>query len=155
MFIPTLKKLSLPGMGTKGNSIFVVFKHEAYIKDENMKRGKAKNSYSNVHSCRCICRSSRPGVFCKKRALRNFTKFTRKHMYQSLFFNKKRRPESYNFIKKEALAQVFSCEFCEISKNTFSYRAPLAAASAYVFSVNFKIAQSSSLLCPLTHIFDM
>ena len=23
-----------------------------------------------------------------------------------------------NFIKKETLAQVFSCEFCEISKNT-------------------------------------
>ena len=23
------------------------------------------------------------------------------------------------FIKKESLAQVFSCEFCEISKNTF------------------------------------
>ena len=25
--------------------------------------------------------------------------------------------------------QVFSCEFCEISKNTFSYRIPLVAAS--------------------------
>ena len=25
-----------------------------------------------------------------------------------------------NFVKKETLAQVFSCEFCEISKNTFS-----------------------------------
>ena len=25
-----------------------------------------------------------------------------------------------NFIKKEILVQVFSCEFCEISKNTFS-----------------------------------
>ena len=25
----------------------------------------------------------------------------------------------YNFIKKETMAQVFSCEFCEISKNTF------------------------------------
>ena len=24
-----------------------------------------------------------------------------------------------NFLKKETLAQVFSCEFCEISKNTF------------------------------------
>ena len=24
-----------------------------------------------------------------------------------------------NFIKKESLAQVFSCECCEISKNTF------------------------------------
>ena len=34
-----------------------------------------------------------------------------------------------NFIKKEALAQVFSCEFCEISKNTFFYRTPLVVAS--------------------------
>ena len=32
-----------------------------------------------------------------------------------------------NFIKKETLAQVFSCEFCEISKNTFSYRTTLVA----------------------------
>ena len=30
-----------------------------------------------------------------------------------------------NFIEKETLAQVFSCEFCEISKNTYSYRTPL------------------------------
>ena len=29
------------------------------------------------------------------------------------------RAEACNFIKKEALAQVFSCEFCEISKDTF------------------------------------
>ena len=34
-----------------------------------------------------------------------------------------------NFIKKETLAQVFSCEFCEVSKNTFFYRIPLVAAS--------------------------
>ena len=27
-------------------------------------------------------------------------------------------PETCNFIKKETLAEVFSCEFCEISKNT-------------------------------------
>ena len=36
---------------------------------------------------------------------------------------------AYNFIKKETLTQVFSCEFYEISKNTFSYRTPLVAAS--------------------------
>ena len=36
------------------------------------------------------------------------------------------RPETYNFIKKETLAQVFSCEF---SKNTFLHRAPVVAAS--------------------------
>ena len=28
-------------------------------------------------------------------------------------------PEACNFIKIETLTQVFSCEFCEISKNTF------------------------------------
>ena len=44
-------------------------------------------------------RNSRPEVFCKKY-------------------------EACNFIKKETLAQVFSCEFYEISKNTFSYRTP-------------------------------
>ena len=30
------------------------------------------------------------------------------------------KAQACNFIKKEALAQVFSCEFCEISKNTIS-----------------------------------
>ena len=31
----------------------------------------------------------------------------------------KENPDRGLFIKKDALAQVFSCEFCEISKNTF------------------------------------
>ena len=31
--------------------------------------------------------------------------------------------------KKETLAQVFSCEFCEIFKNTRFYRTPPVAAS--------------------------
>ena len=35
----------------------------------------------------------------------------------------------HNFIKNETLAQVFSREFCKISKNTFSYRTPLVTAS--------------------------
>ena len=37
--------------------------------------------------------------------------------------------EACNFIKKETLAQVLSCVFCEISNNTFLYRTPLVAAS--------------------------
>ena len=40
------------------------------------------------------------------------------------------RSEACNFIKKESLAQIFSCEFCEISKNTFFYRTPPVAASS-------------------------
>ena len=55
-------------------------------------------------------RSSHPDVFCKKGVLRNFAKFTRRPV-----------PES--------LAQVFSCEFCGISMNTFSYRTPPVASS--------------------------
>ena len=52
-------------------------------------------------------RSNHQRCSMKKDVLRNFAKFTGKHLCQSLFF------------KKETLAQVFSCEFCEISKNTF------------------------------------
>ena len=47
--------------------------------------------------------------------LRNFAKFTGKHLCQSLYFNK----VACNFIKIETLAQVFSCEFCDIFKNAF------------------------------------
>ena len=35
-----------------------------------------------------LSRSSRPKVFCKKGVLRNFAKFTGKHLCQRLFFNK-------------------------------------------------------------------
>ena len=45
-------------------------------------------------------------VFCKKGILRNFAKFTGKHLCQSF------KPQACNFIEKETLGQVFSCEFC-------------------------------------------
>ena len=35
----------------------------------------------------------------------------------------------------ETLAQVFSCEFCEIYKNTFYYRTPLVAASGVLINL--------------------
>ena len=40
----------------------------------------------------------------------------------------KLQAEACNFIKKESLAQGFSCEFCKISKNTFLHKAPLVVA---------------------------
>ena len=36
-----------------------------------------------------------------------------------IFLNKVAGLQACNFIKKETVAQVFSCEFCEIFKNTF------------------------------------
>ena len=67
-------------------------------------------------------------MFSKKGVLRNFAKFTGKHLCQSLIFNKvDRRP--VNSLKWRLRHRFFSCEFYEISKNTFSYRTPPVAAS--------------------------
>ena len=90
--------------------------------------GKKKRKWKSKSQ---YIRSSRPDVFCKKGALRNFAKFSRKHLCQSLFFNKVIGLVC-NFIKKETLAQVFSCEFYGISKNTFLNRATLVAASVCI-----------------------
>ena len=64
----------------------------------------------------------------QKGVLRNFTKLTGKPLSQSLFFNKV-TGLTCNLIKKDTLAQVFSCQVREISKNAFFYRTPMVAAS--------------------------
>ena len=64
---------------------------------------------------------------------------------QSLFFNKVAGPRP-NFIKKGTLAQVFSCEFCKISKNTFFYRTHLAGASEVSF-YNLKKKPQQNSVC--------
>ena len=79
---------------------------------------------SNFFCHLCNIRSSHPEVFCKKDVLRNFAKIERKHLAIL------KKLQACNFITKENLAQLFCCEFCEISKNTFSYRTPPVAASA-------------------------
>ena len=76
----------------------------------------------------CNLRSSRLEVFCSKGVLTNFTKFAGKHLCQSLFFNRVAGHEPATLVKKETLELVFSCELCEISKNTFFYRTPRVAA---------------------------
>ena len=69
-----------------------------------------------------------PEVFCKNGVVRNFPKFTGKHQCQSLFFNKV-AGFSLQLYQKKTLAQVLSCELCEISNSTSSYRTPPVAAS--------------------------
>ena len=86
-------------------------------------------------------RSSHMRCSVKKDVFKNFAKFTRKHLCQRLFFNKV-AGQVYNFIKKESLVQVLSCEFCEISKNI--YRTPPDDCFCY-----FHIKQ---LIVPITHI---
>ena len=63
-----------------------------------------------------------------KGVLRNFTKFTGKHICQSLFFN-----------KKETLAQVLSCEFCEIFKNNFFTEHLWTTASNLILNIKYQL----------------
>ena len=65
-------------------------------------------------------KSSHRRCSVRKGALRNFAKFTGKHLCQSLFF------------KKETLAHVFSCEVCKISKNNFFTEYLWTIASIFV-----------------------
>ena len=47
---------------------------------------------------------------------------------------------------KETLAQVFCSEFCQISKNTFSYRTPpMAASDTGIFENSFPSMGSPNL----------
>ena len=54
-----------------------------------------------------------------------------------------------NFIEKENLAQVFSCEFCEICKDTFSTESAAKCLQTTAF------VPSSSLSLPLLLIYPM
>ena len=55
------------------------------------------------------------------------------------------------FIKKETLAQTFSCEFGEIFKNTFFYRTPTVTVSKFKRLV-FRIAIELNRVC-LVYVF--
>ena len=80
-----------------------------------------------------MIRSGRPELFCENGALRNYVKFTGKHQCESLFLNKVTGLWPATLLKKETLAQVFSCEFYEISKNTFFTEHLWTTASVWCF----------------------
>ena len=58
-----------------------------------------------------------------------------------------------NSLKKETLVQLLSCEFCEISKNTFLHRAPLVAASVSIFFGKIIVVFKNCL--PSYKLFDI
>ena len=69
---------------------------------------------------RCFpVRSSRLGVFCKKGALRNFIKFTRKHPCQSLFFNKVADLRPATLLKKRLWHKCLPVNFVKFLRTAF------------------------------------
>ena len=72
----------------------------------------------------------------------------------------KMQAETWNFIKTEALGQVFSCEFWEIFKNTFFTRHLRSTAIAFFVwyrqtSVSFFVLYLFAMLCAIWyHSYD-
>ena len=90
-----------------------------------------------------------PEVFYEKRYFRNFAKFAGNNCARVSFLIKL-QAQACNFIKKETLAQVFSCEFCKIFKNTFFTEHILATASAHVMNLLlFLILESVNMIIVL------
>ena len=75
-----------------------------------------------------IVRSSRSQMFFKIGVFKNFAIFKGKHLCRSLFLIKLQPWRPATLLKRDS-TQVFSCEYCEIFKNTFFfYRAPPVVA---------------------------
>ena len=64
-------------------------------------------------------RSSRPEVFCRKGVLRNFAKFTGKHLCHSLFFNKVAGLRPATLLKKRLWHRCFPVNFAKFLKTPF------------------------------------
>ena len=58
-----------------------------------------------------LCRSSHPDVFCKKGVLRKFSKFTGKHLCQSLYLNKVACLRPATLFKKRLWHRCFPVSF--------------------------------------------
>ena len=68
----------------------------------------------------------------KKGVLRNFAKFTGKHLCQSLFFNEVAVLRPVTLLKGVSGTGVFHCESYEISKNTFFIEQLRTTASGFL-----------------------
>ena len=68
----------------------------------------------------------------KQKVSRYLQKPLHKFFYRQRVRERERKRERGRKRVAEDLAQLFSCEFCETSKNTFSYRTPLVTASVAI-----------------------
>ena len=89
------------------------------------------------------CNQKHPlDMFYKKKCSEKFRKIHRKTPVPEFPFNK-------NFIKKETLAQMFSCEFCEIFKNTIFQNTPVRLLLS---TQSQKSTQWLTKICQLIHV---
>ena len=83
----------------------------------------------NIQYTIFLCGSSRPEVFCKKGVLKNFTKFTEKHLCQSLFLNKDAALRPVTLLKKRLWHRYFPVNFAKFLRAPFLTEPVWATAS--------------------------
>ena len=93
--------------------------------------GTSLNSHLSNHvNDVYILRSSHQRRFAKNGVLKNFAKFTEKHLCWSLFLIK-----LHKLYWKETPTQMFSCEFCDNFKNTYlEEHLQMVASPFYLFN---------------------
>ena len=84
----------------------------------------AKSLCWKILGARLIDRSSRPEVFCKKGVFRIFTKFTGKHMCQSIFFNKVADLRPATLLKTRLWHKCFPGNFDKFLRTPFYIEHP-------------------------------
>ena len=89
----------------------------SYINDHKKKHQRCSTSF--YRSSRWGEGGRGRGVFCKKGVLKNFAKFTGKHLCQSLFFNKVSglRPET--LLKERLSRRCFPMNFAKFLRTPF------------------------------------
>ena len=96
----------------------VLPEYKLAISLNNLKRKTKKWKKEN---CQCwLCRSSRLELFCKTGVLKNFTKFTGKHLCQRRFLNKVAGLRSTSLLKKRLCHRYFPVNFVNFLRAPFS-----------------------------------
>ena len=85
-----------------------------------------------------------PEVFCKKKVFLEISQNSQKNICARASFLVKLQASACNFVKKEALAHVFFCEFCEISRNTFFTEHLQATASVLLTNQELGVINGGS-----------
>ena len=82
-----------------------------------------------------ITEAATKGVLCKKVFFRNFTKFTGKHLYQSLFFNKVADLRPTTLLKKRLWHRCFPVNFVKFLLEKLPSKSFLVSRKKILFSL--------------------
>ena len=105
------------------DKIYLYFRSRYFYKSSPSFRVLKMPLYFNVYQV--LLFSVHPIITFSSLYLNNFQLFSVNAEAVVQWCSVKKVFSACNFIEKETLAEVFSCEFCKISKNTFFHRTPL------------------------------